>query len=71
MPGPPRRFRPQRRSNDAKKEGAGPKIWILEDGRPVARPVATGASDGVNTQIAAGDVASGQLVIVGQEETAK
>jgi HlyD family secretion protein len=71
MPGPRRRPRPQGQNGKTPKGKAGPKLWVLEDGRPVARPVTTGPSDGVKTQIVRGDVAPGQTVVIGQEEAVK
>lgn len=41
------------------------QIWIIEGGRPKALSVFTGVSDGAFTELARGDLAEGQEVIVG------
>ncbi|HET8730398.1 MAG TPA: efflux RND transporter periplasmic adaptor subunit [Moraxellaceae bacterium] len=46
-----------------KKDGTGPRVWVLRDGVPVAVPVTTGASDGRVTEITGGDLKEGMAVI--------
>lgn len=56
-----RRPHSDRRRQDS---NGGPKIWMLEDGQPLAVDVKTGASDGKFTQIQSGDIKPGQQVII-------
>ena len=60
LPGMPR-FRPA-----SEKEATGPerKVWLLQDGTPVAVPVVAGVSDGRHTQIVGGEIKPDQAVIV-------
>jgi HlyD family secretion protein len=69
------RFRPADRDSGAAaapasaEEGAGPEVWALgRNGRPHAFPIRTGISDGVYTEVLAGEIAPGQEVIVGLAE---
>lgn len=48
--------------------GAGKRVWLLEGGRPVARTVTAGASDGRLSELPAAELAAGTEVIVGLEE---
>jgi HlyD family secretion protein len=51
------------------EEGSGAEVWRLgADGRPHAFPIRTGISDGVYTEVLAGELAAGQEVIVGLAE---
>ena len=70
MPGPRRHPRPQRQAGEARNGAPGPRLRVLQEGRPQPTPVTTGASDGVKTQILGGQIEPGQLVIIGQEENA-
>jgi HlyD family secretion protein len=45
-------------------EKKGPSIWVLEQGTPRRVAITPGISDGAYTQIEAGDLKEGQLVIV-------
>lgn len=40
-------------------------VWVLRDGKPVAVPVRTGATDGSYTQITGGELKAGDQVITG------
>ena len=62
LPGPPQ-FGPA-----SPHEEAGPnrRIWILQNGRPVAIPVIIGPSDGRRTHVGSGAIAVGQALIVDQ-----
>jgi hypothetical protein len=43
-------------------------VWILDhDGRPAPVPVTLGITDGMSTEIVAGDLSVGQAVVVGVE----
>jgi HlyD family secretion protein len=41
-------------------------VWVLQDGRPVARQVVIGLSDGKNVEITGGDLRPGDPVVVAQ-----
>lgn len=66
MPRPPRRNKNRKNDTNSEKEINGKTVWVLEDGRPISVPVALGSSDGVNTQIASGNIDAGSIVIIGQ-----
>jgi HlyD family secretion protein len=59
----PRRPAPER-SRKASKETGGQRIWILEEGRPVAVSIVTGATDGQMSQVVAGNVEPGLALLV-------
>jgi HlyD family secretion protein len=40
------------------------RVWVLQDGQPVAVPVAVGATDGVSTEVLKGEIEPGTAVIV-------
>jgi len=69
LPRPPR-FKATERENAAgsKKQQ---DVWILREGRPVAVPVTVGATDGVMTEIRAGDLQPGMAVVVDSVMEAK
>jgi HlyD family secretion protein len=64
--------RPGRRSSSVQPPqmaGAGgmkkqQRVWVLQDGKPVAISVATGATDGIMTEIKSGDVTPGMALVV-------
>lgn len=60
IPGRPRLRAPSENA----AAGRDRRIWILVDGEPRERPVKTGPTDGVRTQILDGDLKAGQEVIV-------
>ena len=60
LPGRPR-FRPPSKQADT---GANRTVWTLRNGVPVAVPVVIGVTDGRRTEIAKGDIAADQRVIV-------
>ncbi|MBB1440424.1 efflux RND transporter periplasmic adaptor subunit, partial [Shewanella sp. SG41-4] len=39
-------------------------IWTLRNGQPIAIEVTTGSSDGINTEITAGDIEIGMELII-------
>ena len=45
-------------------EKKGPSIWVLEQGKPKRVAITPGITDGAYTQVEAGDLKEGQLVIV-------
>ena len=45
-------------------EKKGPSVWVLEQGKPKRVAITPGISDGIYTEIEAGDLKEGQLVIV-------
>ena len=67
MPRPPRRQRRQKQDGQRPLNRSESKVWVLENDRPVPRPVALGPSDGINTQIVSSDIKPGAQVIIGQE----
>jgi len=69
LPRPPR-FKAAERENAAgsKKQQ---NVWILREGRPVAVPVTVGATDGVMTEMRAGDLQPGMAVVVDSVMEAK
>ena len=71
MPRPPRRQVKRKQGNNAASAKSGRKVWVLEDGVPEAKAVVVGVSDGVNTQIASGDIKAGDRVLIGQEAKSK
>jgi HlyD family secretion protein len=50
----------------SRRDEAGPrrKVWIVQNGEPVAIPVVIGVSDGQRTEIVKGEIGEGQSVIV-------
>ena len=60
LPGRPR-FRPPSKQADT---GANRTVWTLRNGVPAAVPVVIGVTDGRRTEIAKGDIAADQRVIV-------
>jgi HlyD family secretion protein len=40
------------------------QVWVLKDGQPVAVPVTLGATDGIMTEVLAGDVQPGTALVV-------
>ncbi|MBC7994780.1 MAG: efflux RND transporter periplasmic adaptor subunit [Rhizobacter sp.] len=73
MPRMPRTGGGARRQGAANGSTAGARqVWVLRDGAPVAVAVAPGISDGRMTEVSAGDLQEGMLVITGQRSgTAK
>ena len=52
-------------------QGDSKQVWVLRDGQPVSIPVQTGASNGRQTEITGGELASGMAVIVDYQATPK
>ena len=44
-------------------------VWVLENGKPIAVPLRTGATDGRNTEVKGGELKAGQAVIIDQTTT--
>jgi HlyD family secretion protein len=62
-----------RGSGSPPKAGApakGPRVWILQGGKPVERPIETGISDGRLTEVVGGDLPEDLPVIVGVKPAA-
>lgn len=53
-----------RRTPDA--DGA--RVWLLRDGQPVSIPVMVGSSDGISTEVTAGEVQEGMPLIVASRQ---
>ena len=51
----------------AGSEARAPHVWVLRDEKPVEVAVTTGLDDDTNTEIAAGNLAPGDRVIVGEQ----
>lgn len=64
------RYQPESVPKSTQARSAGQQVWTLRDGRPVAVPVVTGASDDVHTQIKSGALRVGEPVIVGERSDA-
>ncbi|MEE4361420.1 MAG: efflux RND transporter periplasmic adaptor subunit [Pseudomonadales bacterium] len=62
--GPPRRPRPEG-AKDTGRSGSR-SLWVLQDGAPVERAVTVGLTDGASTEVVAGALQEGDLVITGQ-----
>lgn len=62
----PRRPPSERQTHDPaqKTKGAQQRVWVLREGTPEARPVRTGATDGIRTQILEGALEPGMEVLV-------
>jgi|GEM_PF-5345078 len=58
-PRPPR----QAAKVQSKATSGVPRVWVLQDGQPAAVEVTTGATNGRLTEITAGDLKAGMLVI--------
>ena len=52
------------KGDSAGGEKKGPAVWVLEQGVPRRIAITPGISDGIYTEIAAGDLKQGQQVIV-------
>lgn len=63
LPGIPRTRTPRTRDAGAQGEQT---LWVLRDGVPAPVKVRTGASDGKNTVILAGEVKPGDQIVIGQ-----
>lgn len=63
------RFTPPGKDNNSASDGSGKtgqnagRVWVLENGKPVARDLKIGRSDGRNTEIISGDLKPGERVI--------
>jgi len=40
------------------------RVWVLQDGQPVAVPIAIGATNGATTEVLKGEIKPGMAVIV-------
>ncbi len=62
LPGRP----PFRQASRQDGQTAGRTVWVLENGKPVALAIKTGATDGRHTAVTEGDLKAAQVVIVDQ-----
>jgi HlyD family secretion protein len=60
--------RPPRSSSKPQENGTGngkqQQVWIVKDGQPAAVPVTTGATNGIVTEVLAGDVQPGTPLVI-------
>lgn len=65
--------RPHNRSNNKKEpeQPSSASVWVLKDGQPAAVPVTPGASDGIQTEIVAGNLQPGQELLVDTMQVTK
>ena len=61
MPRPPR---PNNRNQQSQQSDGQQRVWVLQDGRPVAVPVSVGVTDGNQTQIIGGELTPGTPLLV-------
>ena len=62
FPRPSRSLSKNRREQGSSNKRQG--VWIVSDGKPVAVPIKTGATDGIMTELAQGDLEPGMPLIV-------
>ncbi|MEM5503592.1 efflux RND transporter periplasmic adaptor subunit [Shewanella frigidimarina] len=62
LPRPPSSSQPQEHVVNSNKNQQ--HIWTLRDGQPISIEVTTGSSDGINTEITAGDIETGMALII-------
>ena len=64
---------PRPPSSDVKKKtnDKGPKVWVLQDEKPIAINVTTGLTNGQLTEITGGDLREGARVITEEEKPAR
>ena len=61
LPRPPSQ---SRQREDVSTDKTQQQVWVLQDGQPVAVPIAVGATDGVSTEVLKGEIEPGMAVIV-------
>ncbi|HEY5975850.1 MAG TPA: efflux RND transporter periplasmic adaptor subunit, partial [Geobacteraceae bacterium] len=64
LPRPPQ---PKQNSNGLDKDKKQQKVWTLQDGKPAAIEITTGASNGILTEIVSGNVEPGMKLLVDTE----
>jgi HlyD family secretion protein len=69
MPRPPRQ--PAKRAGGKGQVSGAAKVWVLQDGHPVAVEVTAGLSNGRQTEIVDGDLKAGMAVITDYQEAKK
>jgi HlyD family secretion protein len=67
LPGPPRR----QKGTGGPDPASGPRVWLLQDGRPAPVPVTIGQSDGIFTEIKSPTLAPGAEIIIATLAEAK
>jgi HlyD family secretion protein len=61
LPRPPSQ---SRQHEDVNTDKTQQRVWVLQNGQPVAIPIAIGATDGVSTEVLKGKIEPGMAVIV-------
>ena len=51
------------------QDGSAPRVWVLRNGRPVAVPVTIGLTDDTHAQIEQGELAPGDVVVIGERSS--
>ncbi|MGA1796347.1 MAG: efflux RND transporter periplasmic adaptor subunit, partial [bacterium] len=64
LPRPPRRNSQAAQRQVKTANSHNQRVWVLQEGRPTAIPVSTGASDGQMTEVVSGEVEPGLPLIV-------
>ena len=64
LPGPPRRNSPRKGNINTASQEKLPCVWTLCEGRLLPIPVATGATDGIMTEVKRGNVEPGMVLAV-------
>jgi HlyD family secretion protein len=62
LPRPPRAASKQREDLTSNKKQQ--RVWILKEGQPTAIPVTIGATDGILTEVVAGDIEPGTALLI-------
>jgi len=70
-PGMPRHTATRKSAADGSRTASAKQVWVLRDGSAVAVAVTPGISDGRMTEITAGDLQAGMLVITDQKTAAE
>jgi hypothetical protein len=47
------------------------RVWVLDDGKPKAVPIAIGVADATHTELVRGDIAEGHEIIIGLNRAQK
>ncbi|MBN2312778.1 MAG: efflux RND transporter periplasmic adaptor subunit [Sedimentisphaerales bacterium] len=66
MPHPPHQSKQREEINTDKTQQ---RVWVLQDGQPVAVPISIDSTDGTSTEVVEGDINPGMAVIVDTMDT--
>jgi HlyD family secretion protein len=69
LPHPPRPSSTQQNTADRSKTQQ--TVWTLRDGKPAAITITTGATNGIMTQVTAGDIQPGMKLVIDTETKGK